>query len=855
MQTLTPKRASSSLAPSRAWNEVFATDGTPRPAYAPFVEQLQVLPRTALRKLDDNLEATLREMGVTFDLNRNQPTNQPTWQCDLLPQIFDAQEWDRISRGMKQRLLAFELFLRDIYGPRQILRDGKIPVQAVLSSPYFQRAAVGLPLPDDSFLHLCGLSLCRTPDGELHVKHHYFSNASGISYMMQNRRALARVMPGYFEGYSIHSIVDTPMEILSMLRSFAAISDPTVILLSPGPGSAAFSEHSFLARRMGVPLVQGRDLVVVNDVVYLKTISGLERVHVIYSRVADAWLDPLAFRPDSYLGVPGLVNSIRKGAVRVVNAIGAQVADDRALLSFSHTIIAYYLGEKPILPTLQTYWLGDIDQREYVLGNLEKHTIRPLYGERVLTPGQDEPLSDYRRRAVLKEVQEFASGFVAQPRDADAATLSFQNGRRATRTQDHIAFALRRSDKNWDVFPGALTRITTAQSAHTASELGGGSKDTWVENLYGETDAPNEARRITDPRPPAQHVTSRVAEAMYWTGRYLERASSLANMIGVIETLELEELNETERQLYRPIWNRLLPPLENRSETRRTLSSSRGRYRLALDSQESGSLINNILRAAGNAESVLECLSSEAWNVLSTLRQKFKTIRFQEKLSEEKKRMATRRVCDAATQLIPQFFGTAEFTMVADGGWNFCLIGQMVERATITANAANSMTHALLSASGQNARSDHAIEIQLSAFLRLLSCRDAYHRVFQSRIELAPVLELLWEWESIPRSVQRSLERVSILLQESQPPGSHAIQRTQAEIHALNSVIRHTSWEKLAEEALAAPLPTAANKVELLRHLAKLVEHTFGIHHFIADGFLNHQIHMNEDTQPPLHGF
>ncbi|HEY5791959.1 MAG TPA: circularly permuted type 2 ATP-grasp protein [Chthoniobacterales bacterium] len=854
MQILTSKRAASLAAPSQTWNEVFAAPGTPRLPYAPLVGHFQGLSRTALRKLDDNLESTLREMGVTFDLTRGKPTSQRPWYCDLLPQIFSAPEWDHVTRGMRQRLNAFELFLRDIYGGRHILKDGKIPVQAVLSSPYFQRAAVGLPLPDNAFLHLCGLSLCRTPDGELHVKHHYFSNASGVSYMMQNRRALARVIPNHFEGYSIHSIVDTPMEILSLLRNFSASSDPTVVLLSPGPGSAAFSEHSFLARRMGISLVQGNDLVVVNDLVYLKTISGLERVHVIYTRVADAWLDPLAFRPDSYLGVPGLVNSIRKGAVRVINAIGAQAADDRALLCFSQAIIAYYLGEKPILPTLQTYWLGDIDQREFVLGNLEKYTIRPLYGERILTPGQGEPLSDYRRRQVLKEVQQYASAYVAQPRDADAATLSFQSGRRSLRTQDHIAFALRHGEADWEVFPGALTRITTAQSPYTASELGGGSKDTWIESLFGETDAPGEARRIADPRLPAQHVTSRVAEAMYWSGRYLERASSLANMIGVIETLELEELNETERQLYRPIWNRMLPPLETRAETRRTLSSSRGRYRLALDPRESGSLINNVFRAAGNAESVLECLSSEAWSVLSTLRSRFKAVRFQEKLSEEKKRFATRRMCDAATHLIPQFFGTAEFTMVADGGWNFCLIGQMVERATVTANAANSMANALLSATGQNARSDHAIEIQLSAFLRLLSCRDAYHRVFQSRIELAPVLELLWEGEAVPRSVQRCLDRVSTLLQESQPPGSRAIQRTLTEIHSLNSIIRHTSWEKLVEETFGAPAQTAGTKAGLIRHITKLADHVYGIHHYIADGFLNHQIHMHEENQPPLHG-
>lgn len=852
---MVPKRSTSHPAHSRAWNEVFDAESLPRPAYAPLIGQLKDMPRTALRRLDDNLEATLREMGVTFDLTRGKAWNQRPWHCDVLPQIFTAQEWDHVSRGMKQRLNAFELFLRDIYGPRQILRDEKIPVQVVLSSPHFQRAAVGLPRPQNAFLHLCGLSLCRTPDGVLHAKHHYFSNASGVSYMMQNRRALARVIPDYFEGYSIHSIVDTPADILEMLRSFSENSEPTVVLLSPGPGSAAFSEHSFLARRMGIPLVQGKDLVVVNDAVYLKTISGLDRVDVIYTRVADAWLDPLAFRPDSHLGVPGLVNSIRKGAVQLVNAIGAQVADDRALLAFSPTIIAYYLGEKPIIPTLPTYWLGDIDQREMVLGNLDQYTIRPLYGERILTPAQDEPLTDYRRRQILKEIEPLASGFIAQPRDVDALTLSFQNGRKSQRVQDHIAFALRRGEQNWDVFPGALTRISTADSPYTASELGGGSKDTWVESLISESSTLPESRRAGESRPPAHHVTSRVAEAMYWTGRYLERASSLANMIGIIETLELEELNATERQLYRPIWNRMLPALENRTENRRNLSSSRGRYRLTLDLNESGSLINNIFRGSANAESVLECLSSEAWNVLTTLRSRFQSARFREKLAEDKQRVATKRLCDSATQLIPQFFGIAEGTMVADGGWNFCLIGQMVERATITANAMNSMVNALLSSTNQNARSEHAVEIQLSAFLRLLSCRDAYRRVFQMRIELAPVLELLWEGTSIPRSVQRCLEKISALVIESQPHSSHAIKRTLAEMESLVTTIRHTPWEKLADEAFASAEHNPAGKPELLRHIAKLTDRTFGMHHFLADGFLNHQIHMNEENQPPLHGF
>ena len=424
--------------------------------YRPLFQRLDTLPRGQIRALDERLEATMREMGVTFDIARERPWGRRPWFCDVLPQIFTPEEWEPLERGVRQRLRAFELFLCDIYGKKEILRADLLPIQPILGSTAYQRAAASLTPPGGAYLHLSGLSLCRVPSGEFVVKQHYFSNASGISYMIQNRRALARVIPQSFQDFSIRSIADAPVDILELLRSLSDHPDPTVVLLSSGPGSAVYSEHSFLARRMGIPLVQGGDLLVLNDAVFLKTVSGLEKIEVIYNRISDQWLDPMVFRRDSLLGVAGLVHCIRKGTVAVVNSIGSQLSDDRALLPFAGQIIRYYLGEQPLLRSLPTYWLGDIDQREMVLSDIEKFTIRPLSGEKIVLGGNGRMPSaeeiDNARQIVLRN----AGQFVAQPQDCDALTISYHDGRKVTRRQDHILFALRKSEGEYDVFPGAL---------------------------------------------------------------------------------------------------------------------------------------------------------------------------------------------------------------------------------------------------------------------------------------------------------------------------------------------------------------------------------------------------------------
>ncbi len=829
------------------WHETHDVSGQPRPVYTPLFARIDDLPRSEVRGLDERLEATMREMGVTFDITRERPWGKRPWFCDILPQIFTTAEWDPLARGVTQRIRAFEMFLQDIYGEKEILRSGTLPVQPVLGSLFFQRAAAGLPRPGDAFLHLSGVCVTRLPDGEFAVKHHYFSNASGLSYMIQNRRALSRVIPQSFEDFAIHAIADSPVEVLEMLRGYSDHPDPTVVLLSPGPGSAVYSEHSFLARRMGIPLVQGGDLLVLGDAVYLKTVSGLEKVEVIYSRISDQWMDPMVFQRDSLLGVPGLVHCIRRGSVAVVNAIGSQLADDRALLTLAAPIIRFYLGEHPEIRGLSTYWLGDIDQREMVIADLGRYTIRPLYGEKILLGGDGREPDEASVEAARAAIRENPSAYVAQPQNCDAATYSFHDGRKAPRLQDHILFALRRRKDDYEVFPGALTRVSTDGSPFTANELGGGSKDTWVEATVDVAEVPQDRARARETPPPSQHVSSRVAESFYWTGRYLERAHSLAVMIGVIESLELEELNPTERTLYRPVWNLILPPLEKPgSVSRRNISSPGGRYRLTFGMDEPDSAVRTLLRAARNAESVLEELSLDAWTVLDRMRVRFERMRFRPDARETELTRVTRSMCDVVRRSVPEFFGTAQSTMVGDGGWAFCEIGQMIERAIITANAVVSIMRPM-PRRGRVTSHEHESEIRLSAFLRLLNSRDVYRRVYQMRIEPAPVLDLLWKHPSAPRSIARCLTVCASRLRSDRTPSSPATDRTAGAIETLIHAIRQVDWEELIVDE--STRDTAVSETG-----RRLLDSTLGVHDLIADGFLNHQIHMGADAQPLLFG-
>ncbi len=828
---------------------------------------VNALPKAQLRSISERMQATMREMDVTFnvyrDLKEAQPStpNRRAWSCDILPHIFSKEDWDLISCGLRQRLRAFELFLRDIYGPKEILRQNAIPLRPVLGSPSYLHAALGVPASGGFYLHLCGTVLMRGEDGRWMVKAHQFTRSSGIAYMMQNRRILARVHPELFKERPIASIADTPLEILEQLQTLAPPNrtDFTAVLLTPGPGSTVYSEHSFLARRMGLQLVVGGDLIVLDDKVYMKVVGGLEQVKLIYNRLAHEYLDPLVCRRDSLIGVPGLIHCIRKGTVALVNSLGCELADDRALLSFAPKIIRFYLGEAPILPTLPTYWLGDIDQLEMVLSDLSAYRIRRLTGEDVLGNWRGGLLTNRDEKLIRQELRRQPEAYVAQPAFEGAATVCFDGPNRVNRSQDHVIFALRRGEE-FEVIPGALTRVSSDLSALTSFQGGGGSKDTWV--LSG---APHEHEaylpRGREPMISARRITSRVAEASYWLGRYLERLNSLCYMIQTIEGLELEELSAAERKIYKPVWSRLLPPLESPAGARRSIGSAMDRYHLMFKPDAPGTAYALAASSMRNAESIQECLTPEAWSILAELRQVVFKSRYHPVMPEPLAVRQTRRVSELVTRLIPQYFATMESTVLADESRHLCVFGQMLERAIITANAVLAMQSALAEQAQRSSAFDHATEIELAAFLRLLGTRDAYRRVYQMRAQPEQVLAILWSNPETPRAVYYCLARCAALLREPSLAVARGTAATLESIEGLLQLLSQIDWGEYLtpENTVLAPRDPAKPRSRKSSALGSLLSDLYAsltsIHGTANDGFLSHHAFFARPAQPLLEGF
>src|SRR5499425_2570127 len=359
-----------------AYDEMFSAPGIPREHYQALQRTLVGLAPEELRKTQQAADLTFLQEGITFTVYGSKEGTERIFPNDLVPRIIPAREWTRIEKGLTQRLTALNLFLRDIYHEGRILAEGVVPRELVYSCKHFRREMRGLNVPRDIYVNICGTDLIRLPDGSFAVLEDNLRVPSGVSYMLANRKVLKRVFPTMFRDYGVWPIDHYPQALLATLRSLAPqncsyAQDPTTVLLTPGVSNSAYFEHTFLAQQMGIELVEGRDLLVHDNVVYMRTTAGPRRVDVIYRRVDDDFLDPLCFRPDSSLGVPGLFNASSAGNVSLANALGTGVADDKAIYAYVPEIIRYYLAQDPILPNVDTFQMSDPVQRRHVLDKLQ----------------------------------------------------------------------------------------------------------------------------------------------------------------------------------------------------------------------------------------------------------------------------------------------------------------------------------------------------------------------------------------------------------------------------------------------------------------------------------------------------
>lgn len=467
--------------PGDFYDELFVAKGEPRPEAIPLIDRINSLPLEEIKRRQQTAQIALFKMGVTFNVYGENEGTERIFPFDIVPRVVPDTEWKKLEKGLKQRIFALNQFLADVYGEQKIIRDSVIPAEVVFSSKGFLKACMDLKPPQGIWCHITGTDLVRDRNGEWFVLEDNLRCPSGVSYVLESRRVMKSTLPLVFEKLNIQPVEEYPSHLLETLLNLAPehLSDPTVVLLTPGIYNSAYFEHSFLAQQMGVELVEGRDLVVSDGYLQMRTTKGLKRVDVIYRRMDDDFIDPLVFRPDSLLGIPGLTEVYKAGRVGLANALGTGVADDKVIYAYVPAMIRYYLGEEPLLSNVPTYLCWEPEQQSHVLANLDKLVVKSAsesggYGM-LIGPHATQA----QREEFAEKIKALPRNFIAQP------TLSLS--RVPALVDDHFEgchvdlrpYVLH--GKEIYVNPGGLTRVALKRGSLVVnSSQGGGYKDTWV---------------------------------------------------------------------------------------------------------------------------------------------------------------------------------------------------------------------------------------------------------------------------------------------------------------------------------------------------------------------------------------
>ena len=466
-----------------AFDEMTGTDGSVRPPYEQLKAWLAGIAPDILDHRRREAELIFRRIGITFAVYGDADSTERLIPFDVLPRIISAREWDLVRRGLEQRVRSINAYIKDIYTRREILKAGVVPEDLVFQNPVFRPEMNGQSVPHDIYVHIAGIDIIRIDADTFYVLEDNARTPSGVSYMLENREIMLRLFPELFARHHIAPVENYPDELLATLKSVApasSSSDPNVVLLTPGAFNSAYYEHSFLADKLGVELVEGRDLLVKGEVVYMRTTEGLKRVDVIYRRIDDDFLDPLAFRPNSALGVPGLMSAYQAGNVTLANAVGTGIADDKAVYSYMPEITKFYLGEEPILKNVPTWRCREPDHLAYVLENLEQLVVKEVHGSggygMMIGPKADKATI----AAFRAKLKSDPKNFIAQPTLALSTCPTCVEEGVAPRHVDLRPFVLTGRDRV-RIVPGGLTRVALKKGSLVVnSSQGGGTKDTWV---------------------------------------------------------------------------------------------------------------------------------------------------------------------------------------------------------------------------------------------------------------------------------------------------------------------------------------------------------------------------------------
>ncbi len=754
-------------------DEAFDERGEARPHWQAFLESLGELGLPELTRRWEEAKHLIRENGVTYNVYGDPRGMERPWQLDPIPLVVAPTEAKVLEAGLIQRGRLLEAILRDLYGPQKSIQAGFLPPELLFPNPAFHRACHGVKLPSNRYLHLYAANIGRSADGRFWVLGDRTQAPSGAGYALENRIVLSRMLPDTFRNCQVYRLALFFRTLRETLRSIAPCNrdNPRIVLLTPGPFNETYFEHAYLARYLGYTLVEGGDLTVRDDHVFLKVLGGLQPVDVILRRLDDDFCDPLELRPDSSIGVPGLVQAVRAGNVAVANSLGSGLMETAGILAFLPGLCRHLLGEELRLPSVPTWWCGEPKVCEYVLSRLPELVIKPALASVRMEPVFGGELSRAQLEKLAGEIRARPHRYVGQERLTLSTAPVLADDRLQPRHLVLRAYAAAHQD-SYVVMPGGLTRVSASTGTVVVSmQRGGGSKDTWVLSahpvnnfsLLRPSSLPLELTRGGSDLP------SRVADNLYWLGRYAERAEGLTRLLRVslqrlIETSGLAEVPElavllfavsrlSERQAApaRAVPDSPLPEAE--AELLTLMHDARRRGSLA-------SVLNALLRVAGT---VRDRISTDMWRVLGDLAE-FREIR--EALAADRAEPEAvgdslepaRRTLSAELELLDRtilslaaFGGLAMESVTRGEGWRFLDMGRKLERSLYMVGL---VRNTLVQAHGYEAP-------LLEALLQIADSSMTYRRRYQGSLQTAAVLDLLLADETNPRSLAFQMAALS----------------------------------------------------------------------------------------------
>ncbi len=765
------------------YDELQAAEGRLLPQWEHMLQSLEQLSRNGLERRRQEAERLLRENGVTYNVyNDPQGVTRP-WQLDPIPLLVGSDEWRRLETGLAQRAELLDLLLADIYGPQKLIRQGLLPFELVYGHSGFQRPCINLVTPGKRHLVLYAANLARGPEGRMWVLDDRTQAPSGAGYALENRTVMTRIFPGLFREAQVQRLAMFFRGLRAALSELAPHNrdDPGIVVLTPGPLNETYFEHAYLAAYLGFPLAQGDDLTVRDGRVWLKSVEGLQRVDVILRRLDDSFCDPLELRSDSLLGVPGLLEAVRRGHVALANPVGSSILENPGLLPFLPGIARYFLGQDLELPSVATWWCGQAREREFVLENLEQLVIRPIHrtaGKNVVFGSE----LDQSGRALWRErIRTRPHMYVGQEQVSFSTVPALADGSIEPRHAILRTFLVAR-ENDFLVMPGGLTRIAPQKGTFSVSgQEGGISKDTWV--------LATEAERSLDPafhpdrplrvQPLIGPLPSRSADNLFWVGRYSERAESTARLLRTV-LLKLSEREEFSDPVDTVCLEHLLRGLTHLTGTYPGFVGERGAAQLANPLPELGSLLLNeqrpgslpdTLGAFGRAAfTVRDLWSSDAWRVVDEIQQEWHQARVVGKIE------SGGHLQDSLDQLILKlvaFSGLTTESMAHDPGWLMLDTGRRLERA---------LTSIALLRATLVPRQDEAVTGQiLEAVLATTETLMTFRRRYRAFTQPATVLELLLMDEKHPRALAYQLRKmqdhVALLPRRKDRPGHREEER------------------------------------------------------------------------------